>query len=286
MERTYKMAVSSPPAWEWDVYSAWVEKEYSDLLRSGASKDEGNVQKFLEQHPCLVPGLHYSNKVPYPGALISQPRLSGVGLKVPDFLWIGFDSATIYPVFIEIETPHKSWYTSAGRMHSEFTGAYHQLKEWSAWFGNPTNRHAFFEAFRIPSELLRDRRCQPKFILVHGARAEIEAHRELNPVRAEYNTPDIDVATFDRLVPDHSAHGLWCVKNDGRDYHAISLPPTFKIGPFNAGDVSVYRGREDAINGNALLGPERKAFLIERLEYWDRWVKDGRGGWKYSGDWE
>src|ERR1017187_2614000 len=35
-------------------------------------------------------------------ALISQPELKGVGEKRPDFLWIAFDSATIYPVLIEI----------------------------------------------------------------------------------------------------------------------------------------------------------------------------------------
>jgi hypothetical protein len=285
-EKTYTMADAPPPAWRWEDYSAWVEIEYAKLVSSEAAREERNLQVFLEQHPCLVPGLHYSNKIPYPGALISQPRLSGVGLKVPDFLWIGFDSGTIYPTLVEIETPYKRWYTADGNMHSDFTSAYNQLKQWAAWLGRTANRQVFVDMFRIPSDLLLDRRFRPKFILVHGSRSEIESRRELNALRAQYNDVDIEVATFDRLSPQHDAWCLWCVKNEESGFRAVSLPPTYKMGPFDAEDVSLFKEREAAIESNALLSAERKKFLIDRLAYWDAWAKTSKKGVRFSGDWE
>lgn len=106
------------------------------------SFDEGSIQRFLEQHPCLIPGAFpegTTSHAPFPGAIITQPSLVGVRERIPDFMWLATDSTTFQPTLIEIESPNKSWWTDNGTQHQKFTQAWEQLQEWRAWFANPVN---------------------------------------------------------------------------------------------------------------------------------------------------
>ena len=63
--------------------------------------------------------------------MISKPPLLSWGGKIPDFMWIPFDSVTLAPVMIEIEAPIKSWFTEAAQQTHEITQALNQLAEGS-----------------------------------------------------------------------------------------------------------------------------------------------------------
>ena len=68
--------------------------------------------------------------------MIAKPKLPGLSDREPDFMWMATDSGSLYPVLIEIETPHKPWfYGDRAEIHSDFTHAHGQLAEWRAWFG-------------------------------------------------------------------------------------------------------------------------------------------------------
>lgn len=268
----YEIVKDAPKPWSWDEYNSWLCVEWPKLLASEDAKDESRLQAFLEQHPCLVPGAFSfppSGHTPFPGVLISQPRLQGVGLKVPDFMWIAFDSLTVYPILIEIETPGKRWFTESGVMHSDFTSAYNQLHQWAAWLNNPVNQQVFVQTFMIPYSRILDRRFQPQFVLVHGNRSEIDRRPELNSMRAQYNTADFKVMTFDRMHPLANSSSFGSAKLDCGQYRAIAFPPTFQLGPHVSGNFALLRGREEAISSNQLMSAERKQFLLGRIAYWD-----------------
>jgi hypothetical protein len=95
---------------------------WRQLIDSDESTDERLVQSFLERHPSLLPGSHSvdgsSGHWPFPFAVISQPKLPGLSTRIPDFMWIASDSASVYPILIEIETPHKRWFhTNKPELH-------------------------------------------------------------------------------------------------------------------------------------------------------------------------
>src|SRR4051812_43221948 len=76
---------------------------------------ESDVQVFLEQHLCLLPfnelPLNHGNGRALSNAVITQPVLSGLKSKRPDFLYFTGNSGEVKAVFIEIESPTKRWFT-------------------------------------------------------------------------------------------------------------------------------------------------------------------------------
>ena len=149
------------------------------LLDSEESRDESLLQAFLERHPSLLPGSHSvdgdSGHAPFPVAVIAKPKLPGLSDREPDFMWLATDSSSLYPVLIEIETPHKAWfYGDRAEIHSDLTHAHGQLAEWRAWFGRGHNRTAFLDYYDIPPDLAR-RQLSPRYVLVHGRRGNFES---------------------------------------------------------------------------------------------------------------
>ena len=170
----------------WEEYARRVTDEWRALLTSQDSTDESRLHVFLERHPSLVPGAFSfppSGHYPFPGALISKPPLKGVGEHIPDFMWIAVDSGTVYPVFVEIETPLKRWFTKGGQQHAELTQALTQLASWRAWIGRGENMTMFLQRFEVPDTLYRHRTIRPQFVLIHGSQREFEDRPELNRLR-------------------------------------------------------------------------------------------------------
>lgn len=99
----------------WSDYEESLKKGYRDLLSSEPT--ESDMQAFFERNPTLVPGA-FPDRVghgAFPNALISQPELSGIGDRRPDFMWIARSSAIVQPVLIEIESPGKRWLAGKGK---------------------------------------------------------------------------------------------------------------------------------------------------------------------------
>jgi len=107
----------------WEEYEKLLGREWEELLaRPGTA--ERDFQEFFESHPCCIPqtyrlfqrGAHG----PFPGAIITQPPLTGLRAKRPDFLYITRDSATVFAVMVEIEHPSKSWATASEQPSADF----------------------------------------------------------------------------------------------------------------------------------------------------------------------
>ena len=279
LEKTYTMA-TGPAGLPWDAYVARVTDLWHALL--DREPDEVEVQRFLERYPGLLPGYRSmtitSGHSCLPPAVITQPPLSGLTKKVPDFMWIAMASDSIYPVLIEIERPGRRWFKNDGDPTSDLTHARQQLVTWRAWFRNPVNQQWFREYYELNGLPWSSRAIKPTYVLIYGRRAEFEGKPELNRARAEMPGDDEHYMTYDGLGLDPwSRDYVTCTKPTRDGFDVVAIPPTLSWGPLHMHQFARMRGMEAAIARCELLPEDRRAFLLERFEYWLDWVRN-RGG--------
>lgn len=289
MKPTYEIIIPPALPLSWDDYVTIMESEWKTLLENDAAT-ERDFQEFFERHPCYLPHMHHiwggrGGHGPFPCAVISQPVLPGYSRKVPDFLWIARDSAAVYAVLIEIEAPTKPWATVAGQSSAEFTQATNQIADWKAWFHEPLNIAQFRELYRIPSDWVRNRAFQQRYILVFGRRTDPSLTEDFNRKRKHLERENECHMTYDRLHPQRDLSFCICAKLDNQGYRAVSIPPTLELGPMSADDWKLIRDKEAAVRTNRYLSEARKNFLTTRWSYWDAWAKnDGGMRIRHTGD--
>lgn len=282
--------VPGPAPEPFAAYADRAKAKFSALL--AADPDEKAIQQFFEQNPCFVPGLH---SLGFPGAfprrylLISQPPLPGLRARVPDLMWIAYTSVAIYPTLIELERPGKRLFTSERVPYADFTQARHQLAQWRGWFSRPENVQKFIAEYGAAWAPARGE-LKPRFILVYGRRAEFQDDAELMRERA-YLLDDTaeSLVSYDRIGPDHTLDNAITVKPLGNDrFGAIAVPPTFTLGPLDADRLPMIDNLDGVLAAADSIPPERRAFLRNRLPYWQAWARKGAGGLKTmsSGDYE
>ena len=260
---------TSPGRPDPDTYNQFLMERWQALLDSEESRDESLLQAFLERHPSLLPGSHSvdgdSGHGPFPVAVIAKPKLPGLSDREPDFMWLASDSSSLYPVLIEIETPHKAWfYGDRAEIHSDLTHALGQLAEWQAWFRRGHNQTAFLEYYDIPPEMAR-RKLEPRYVLVHGRRDNYESVPRRREKRAELGRPDERLMSFDRLTPAKNSV-LYSTVRKGQDgYRVTSVPPSLTL--FNTGkDYRLISGWPSALDGCPDMAAGRRDYLKEQLD--------------------
>lgn len=285
MTINFKAISNPPPSMNWEEYEARTKREWEKLLNMGQGISEKEIQNFLETHPSMIPGAFglafTSGHYPFPGAVISQPILKGLGTKRPDFMWLAMDSGTFYPVLVEIEKPAKKWFTNSGVPSKDLTQARDQIASWKQWFSMPENNLMFRKMYQLDllPELAR-KAIHPVYVLIYGRRKELQDRPMLSSKRDQLKTHDEYLMTFDRISPDSNARELMCAslveKNGEFIYKAISVPPTIKLGTPLDKYRLIIRDREDAIERNDWITKARKEFLLQRLSYWDDYAnKEG-----------
>ena len=259
---------TSPGRPDADTYNRLLMERWQALLDSEDSRDETLLQAFLERHPSLLPGSHSvdgdSGHGPFPVAVIAKPKLPGLSDREPDFMWLATDSSSLYPVLIEIETPHKAWfYGHRAEIHSDLTHAHGQLAEWRAWFGRGHNRTAFLEYYDIPPDMAR-RQLEPRYVLVHGRRDNFESVPRRREKRAELARRDERLMSFDRLTPAKNSI-LYSTVRKGQDgYRVASVPPSLTL--FNTGeDYQHISGWASALDDCSDMAAGRRDYLKEQL---------------------
>jgi Shedu protein SduA, C-terminal len=287
---TYKLVNPPEPSMEWEEYRQIVTHEWKAFWDSRVS-DERIFQEFFQTHPCMLPWIYGFLRIGghgmFPNALITQPVLPSFTRKIPDFLWIARDSAAVYAVLIEIESPNKPWATSDGKPSRQLTQAIDQIKEWKAWFADPLNVAQFPKYYRIPDKLFSGGRSfLQKYILIYGRRSDPTLSEAFNKKRVYLQGEDELFMTYDRLKPNEELSQCLCVKINQGGYIAYSVPPTLRLNPFDAEDFSLIRDKEAAVRTNKYLSQIRKEFLIQRWPYWDSWALNGGDGLKRSSDYE
>ncbi|AVH45538.1 Shedu anti-phage system protein SduA domain-containing protein [Agrobacterium tumefaciens] len=285
-ERSYTIE-TGPAAMSWDEYARLVAAEWAELLNSAHCSHETNIQRFLEKHPCLVPGGQSmsgpSGHMAYPAALITQPRLPGYEAYVPDFLWIAADSLHLYAVLIEIESPSKRMFRKDGQPTAEFTQAQTQLLQWKSWLSEPANQLIFRNHFR-PVDEHPWRKLKPQYVLIYGRRSEFETKPELGRLRAGLAREDEFYMSFDRLRPNKDHDQYMTVRFEQNRFQAVSMPATLEMGPVFADYRLPIQNKEMVVDETEFMSEERKQFIKRRLSYWDNWSRQGAKGMINLGD--
>lgn len=275
---SYEMHPNPPPAMGWEEYESHVSKAWDVCLAAASS--EGEVQRFLEEYPCLVPGgpgwentEGVGHHQPYQNTLISQPPLNGPISRIPDFMWMTWDSATVRPVLIEIEKPTKKWFTKKGQPTADLTQARTQLDDWRVWLNK--NETGFREKYRLDDVTYGGKAFVPRFILVYGRRSEAADNPLANERRGLSDHAGTTSMTYDRLTPKYEARCAITVSCSGSGKPKVMhVPPTFVVGPHVAEALIANTGWERAINHSSLMSEKRKDFLLERIRYWSEWARD------------
>jgi Domain of unknown function (DUF4263) len=278
--RTFQLENSPVPAWSWEQYADWLAASWPAALHdaTAAASDERVTHEYLEKHPCLLPGVSSETPVlrghhgPLFDSVFSQPPMPGIERRVPDFMWITSNSAALVPVLIELERPSRRWFRGDGVQSEAVTIAVDQLLEWKAWFANPNQLNLFYDLYRIPTRL-RGLRFAPRFILIHGRRRELEDEALLSGKRLNIGGTDMELMTYDRLAPAYALHDCLTVRVAKREFIAVSIPPTFVLGPATRSVLKNVRDLDVAVGANTLLQAERTRFLQRRLPYWQEWAR-------------
>lgn len=285
LDKTYEMASDAPRPMPWSEYCQHLLPAWEELLAQ--EPPETKVQAFLERHPCLVPGpsaaFGSAGHGVFPSALISQPALPDFTRKVPDFMWIGSDSLSVYPILVEIEAPSKRWFRKDGVSTADLTQALSQLRDWRAWFSEPINQLSFVKYYDVPAH---GRPLKPRYILVYGRRSEFIGDDRAAPRRSALQAMDEILMTYDRMSPDHSTSDVLTVRRNAIGYVASHVPPTLTVGPHTAHHHAKISGKSEALAASEYITDERKRFLSRRFEYWDGWSQNEGGGIRNAADWE
>jgi hypothetical protein len=251
------------------LYDELLMAHWRALLDSPASRDERLLHRFLERHPSLLPGSNSvdgdSGHAAFPLAVITKPKLPGLSDRQPDFMWLASDSGSFYPILIEIETPDKQWfYKRSADIHGDLTHAQGQLAEWRAWFRQGHNLTTFMDMYQVPIDL-RELRFSPRFVLIHGRRADYARSRLKRAKAAELAREGERLMSFDRLTPAKWGALYSCVRQTIEGYKVVAVPPCLTIE--NQGDE--YRcssGWQSALADCPDMAPARRAFLQQEID--------------------
>lgn len=132
---TYEFTKDAPKIPDSKIYARKATKELDSLLVK-FHLDESKFQEFFERNPHFLPGsrdefsgVGGSGHQPHLLCLITQPKISGIINRQPDFMWLASDSVYFSPVILEIEAPSKNYFKADGTPSRYFTQAVHQLQE-------------------------------------------------------------------------------------------------------------------------------------------------------------
>jgi hypothetical protein len=288
-QKTYELVPDAPPSMPWDEYERASVAEYLALIAGLGREDEALIHGFLERNPAFVPGAFSyprSGHAPIHYGVFSKPRLSGEPGYIPDFLWLATATDQMYPMFVEIETPAKRWFTASGQPTAQWTQAYDQILNWKRWLKNPAQMQTWINSLNLPYPFNRGYEFHPQFVLIYGSATEFDERSELRSKRREMAQDDTFLMTFDHLRPDANADDFMTLRRDGRRVIAVTVPPTYRLRPIITEDILEVQGRIEAVQREARFSEERRRFLVERIPYWDAWLRTDKRGVIVSSDCE
>jgi hypothetical protein len=188
-----------PSYWkQTDKPAAQLRAEFLTLLK--ADKPEEAYQRYIEANTRLVPyefvqnhGIHFR--------LVLKKLAFGADYK-SDFAYLSKSSDDWNCVLIEIERPGARFFKPRSNdFHADFVKALQQINRWRAWFSDETNKTSFAKTtIGLIRKPLGRNPIHPKFVLVHGRRAEYASNRIRRSLVAAQESADFKILTFDSLV--------------------------------------------------------------------------------------
>jgi hypothetical protein len=267
----YEFSINPPKPISHKEYQTVATQEFKRLLEKFPN-DEKAFQQFFEKNPGFLPGARAefdyapSSHGPHLDALITQPKINGLVMRNPDFLWFAYDSMVLSPILIEIEAPSKKYFKKDGCPTASFNNAKNQLDEWKTILSRPENILKFLNEFNLPKDL-QDLYFKAYFVLIYGRRQEFAGNPWLTQKRSHLLSQSENqiLMTYDRLqlqVMD-SRNFRCCEVKMGR-YIAKYLSPIFRLEILDS-ELLQIENLDKAIDQMMSTSNERKEFLIFKL---------------------
>jgi hypothetical protein len=271
----YKLTPNAPKPIDDLKYKVELQKEFLRLLEEH-STNERAFQELFEKNPGMLPGAKSefdgfpSGHGPYRQTLISQPKISGLANRQPDFLWISYDSCNLSPVLIEIEAPSKKYFNKNGTPTSNLKNAINQLQEWKAILKDPVNVQKFCIDYDLRK--LGKLTFEPYYLLIYGRREEYLENEWLTRKRAQLlpRNEQMFLMSYDRLLPVKTNQHICCTVKNGI-YRVKYLPPNFSLHPYLS-DFRNVIDFEKAVAKMQFTSDDRKKFLNEKIPYWLKFI--------------
>ena len=170
------------------------EKIYKEC--EAKTKDENDVQSFMEENTQLIPRVFLLNHGVNLHTVFTKVAI-GDAYK-SDFMLITKSTAQWRCIHIEIENPIRKPFTKNGELTSEFTHAMGQINSWKSTLANPTQQLAFADKVKKTfAEGLRENPIDHKFVLVFGRRDDLNYDKKKQ--WQSLSDDSIKVMTFDSL---------------------------------------------------------------------------------------
>jgi hypothetical protein len=260
-------------AQSWEKYASEVAEEWRALL--ARDPEEKEVQKFLEQHPAMIPGgFNYGpggNHGPELGGVFREARLKGIARdRRPDFMWVTRSSDLITPICVEIEKPSKRWFTADGIPTADFTQARNQLAQWRSWFAK---NEASFRSTYLDDQF-SDRTLRPQYVLIYGRHNEFDLSsglhanpKELLALRAQIANSDERFMSFDSLRLSRDLADCLTLNMTASGPEVYRICRAASLGPLHRDDARRMRSVDKALERSADLTAERKEYLKKRWSF-------------------
>ncbi len=278
---TYSLAEKNIPPITWDDYCIYASNQYEKLLDSNPT--EKLMQEFFEQNPCFIPGAYgsqtKSGHAPLHHCLFTQPKLPGISSKIPDFMWIAKNSDTIRPILIEIEAPTKKYFNKDHSISQKFFQAQTQISDWKSWFSIPSNLEIFKREYNIDDTFqYNKRKIEPYYVLIYGRSHETSNSQIRADRKSQLSNHNTLVMTYDRITPSNDQSHYFCGKLTSKGFYMHEFPEYLYLTPYLAEDMHKFKNKKESITKNTRISKLRKKFLIDRIDYWNEWVKANKQG--------
>jgi len=182
-----------------------IAKFKKTLTGRSKSKNENEIQKFLEKHTELIPLPFILNHRLHMNAVISKFRIAEH--LVADFAFLTKCSDFWHLVLVELEASNKRIFTKAGQkivFHNEFNKAYDQILSWRSYILDYQN----FVKQKISCLLMPPKMginpIRFKYVLLIGRNKEKNTSTK-SKLFAQKNSDDIRVMTYDSLISNYNS---------------------------------------------------------------------------------
>ena len=182
------------------TYDEKLVQEFKELL-DDSSKNENDIQKYLENHTMLIPTPHILNHGLHYNFFISKLPL-GQKYKT-DFVYLTKSSDSWWIVLMELENQHKKMF-KGNRKHAEFSDDFHsafqQIKDWRNYLTD--NKGEFLKSTDRLRHPLHENKVYFKYVLVIGRNKEKDTFEQRRSALAQEEDyfKDLRIITYDTLL--------------------------------------------------------------------------------------
>lgn len=182
------------------TYDKNLVKEFQELLND-TSKNENDIQKYLENHTMLIPTPHMLNHQLHFNFFISKLPL-GQRYKT-DIVYLTKSSDSWWVVLMELENQHKKMF-KGNHNHAEFSkdfyAAFQQIKDWKSYLTD--NKGEFLKSIDRLRYPLHENKVYFKYVLVIGRNIEKDNFEQRRAALAQEEKyfGDLRIITYDTLL--------------------------------------------------------------------------------------